>query len=948
MRKIILSLVLLCTFTAGYSQFFNSGQDPASVRWNQLSTTHYKIVYPNHFKAGALKVGGYVDAIRGSANYGLGVEANRFPIVLHTMNPYSNGVVTWAPKRMELITMPPVEQFSVPWLKQVTAHEYRHIVQMSGLNRHFVKGASYVLGQQVVGLASAILPRWFLEGDATYAETQLSMNGRGVQPEFSIEYRAIYGSGQAKNFPIDKFFCGSYKHKIPNYYQLGYQMVSWSNTKYGYYFWEHILEHTSRYPFAIFNPWIVMRRDYKTSSNGLFRGAFGELSELWQPLAKRENSSQIIPLKVRAYSVYKEPLELYDSVYISVLESFSDIDKIVEVSTKNGKTTQKRVAYANTLSSRVEADVEGNLYWTEYRPSLFWSQASSSVIRRKGVGERRIKTLTKPKKQGDVICLFVTPTAQNEIAYVNYDPQNGYDIVLNDRRIELGNDLSVHGLTWSSEHQKLYYLALTDDGMGIYSIDGDTIKPPTYVALNSLRARESRLFFTSTQSGLDEGHYIDIDTKQEYRITTSRYGSKSPSAATGGAIVTTYTPDGYMLANQAINPIQVEQSKMPENLVNPVSAQWNVMKMDTINVADNIPKGEIKKYRKGANLFGVHSWAPIYYDPYSIMNEQTVDVAFGATVLSQNLLGTTEAMLGYAYTADGYSKVQARFNYTGWAPKIEIKATYGGGYRNVYAVKNIITYDDYQVLKKPNVDLRARIYLPINLSNGNYYRVLTPDVTFSYDNSIVSESLQKSKRYKTDLSFRLNYTSNRHQAYRDFLPKFGYTAQFEYVTTVGTKSFGKLAALYLRGFLPGVAPQHSLMLRAALQYQKLSDMNYSSKLLFPKGCDYSDPARDYYAVAVDYQLPLAYPDGGIPDVIYFKRIRANLFFNYAIYNVPAYDRTQTGTHRVYDLTHKYSYGCDILLEINPLSSSFPVTLKFTGYKPNDGKFGFAAGFDIAF
>ena len=35
-----------------------------------------------------------------------------------------------------------------------------------------------------------------------------------------------------------------------------------------------------------------------------------------------------------------------------------------------------------------------------------------------------------------------------------------------------------------------------------------------------------------------------------------------------------------------------------------------------------------------------------------------------------------------------------------------------------------------------------------------------------------------------------------------------------------------------------------------------------------------------YKVGVNYHLPLAYPDFGFANIIYFKRVRANLFFDY--------------------------------------------------------------------
>ena len=114
--------------------------------------------------------------------------------------------------RVEAI--PPSALFAEPWLKQLVTHEYRHAVQYGNLHRRFMKWVGYVVGQQAGLLSSVLLPIWFLEGDAVMNETQMASFGRALQPPFTIEYRAYLTEG-TKKFPLDKWFCGSYKNYIP-------------------------------------------------------------------------------------------------------------------------------------------------------------------------------------------------------------------------------------------------------------------------------------------------------------------------------------------------------------------------------------------------------------------------------------------------------------------------------------------------------------------------------------------------------------------------------------------------------------------------------------------------------------------------------------------------------------------------------------------------------------
>lgn len=61
------------------------------------------------------------------------------------------------------------------------------------------------------------------------AETQMSSFGRALQPSFTVEYRAYLTEGKQR-FPLDKWFCGSYRNYIPDHYQFGYQLVAWSRS----------------------------------------------------------------------------------------------------------------------------------------------------------------------------------------------------------------------------------------------------------------------------------------------------------------------------------------------------------------------------------------------------------------------------------------------------------------------------------------------------------------------------------------------------------------------------------------------------------------------------------------------------------------------------------------------------------------------------------------------
>ncbi len=230
-RSIILSVTLLAALAAAEracAQYYSWGADPARFRWMRAETEGADVIYPDHTPEIGLSTLRLVERMRPYISYGYRLPALDIPFVVHPENMRSNGLVMWLPKRVEFLSAPAVDGYSMPWIKQLVAHEYRHAVQYNNLNVGFVKFLSRLLGQQSSTIGLLYMPLWMIEGDATMSETQASSFGRGKQPRFTLEFRAM-GDIATKYRNTDKFFCGSYRDFIPDHYQLGYQLVSYGN-----------------------------------------------------------------------------------------------------------------------------------------------------------------------------------------------------------------------------------------------------------------------------------------------------------------------------------------------------------------------------------------------------------------------------------------------------------------------------------------------------------------------------------------------------------------------------------------------------------------------------------------------------------------------------------------------------------------------------------------------
>ena len=85
-----------------------------------------------------------------------------------------------------------------------------------------------------------------------------------------------------------------------------------------------------------------------------------------------------------------------------------------------------------------------------------------------------------------------------------------------------------------------------------------------------------------------------------------------------------------------------------------------------------------RRYRKGLHLLRAHSWAPVSFDPFKTIEEFNPRLMWGATVLSQNLLSSTEAFASWGWSRSDGHVLKGTIRYSGLGVRLEARATYGG------------------------------------------------------------------------------------------------------------------------------------------------------------------------------------------------------------------------------------------------------------------------------
>ncbi|HMU57289.1 MAG TPA: hypothetical protein PKD42_03375, partial [Chitinophagaceae bacterium] len=261
MRKLAVFFLLIGIVSNGNAQIF--GGTPPTQKWKQIDTDTARIIFAPGMDSQAKRVASVVHYMAQQQPVSLGNQLKKINIVLQNQTTVANGYVGLSPYRSEYFMTPDMNslgQGSISWTDQLTLHEYRHVQQFNNFNNGLSRFTKTIFGEDGYAVAvNASIPDWFYEGDAVYAETVLSKQGRGRLPSFMNAYPALWNAG--KKYSWMKLRNGSLKDYVPNHYNLGYLLVNYGYEKYGADFWAKVTKDASAYK-GLFYPFQTAVKKY--------------------------------------------------------------------------------------------------------------------------------------------------------------------------------------------------------------------------------------------------------------------------------------------------------------------------------------------------------------------------------------------------------------------------------------------------------------------------------------------------------------------------------------------------------------------------------------------------------------------------------------------------------------------------------------------------------------
>ncbi|HVM86795.1 MAG TPA: hypothetical protein VMT76_01315 [Puia sp.] len=868
-------LLLSCFVSAFHLKAQQFGGNPPSLKWKQINNDTARVIFPAGLEAQAQQVSSIVRALSQSTLNTIGNKQRKINIVFQNQTTISNAYVGLAPFRSEFQLTADQNSFelgSLPWQQQLAIHEYRHVEQYNNFKVGLSKAFFYVFGEGGLALANALsVPNWFFEGDAVYQETLVSQQGRGRLPYFFNGYRSLWASG--KNYSYMKLRNGSLRDYTPDHYPLGYMLVAYGREKYGDDFWRKVSHDAAAFK-GLFYPMQRAVKKYSGISFNQFRAdAFNYFSDgLKEKTA--DNSSVVYAREQKHFSADEEFPQFVDDdniVFARTTYKHPTAFVVRNISTNEERTiSTKSISIDNYFSYKND-----KIVYAAYEPDLRWAWRDYSVIKELDVITGKERSITSHSK-------YFSPDVS----------EDGKDIVVVEQAVDGSSSLKIlNAETGEIEkqipnHDGLYYsqpkfydnhqLAVAvrnrngEMSLALVNInDGSTefLTPFSMDVIGFPSVKDDMIYFGASHNGQDElfaaakNHLYKIILPDKNMAT----GNYQLQASKNRYTWTVFTAVGYKIYTSAKNEVGLREIAADDFAV-PLTTQ-RIYSLDKNRMTDLLNKTvaghePVTDYSQSYSLLNFHSWRPYITDP---------DYMF--SLESENILNTMQGDVYFDYNRnEGYKQVGVDVTYGQLFPWIDAGADYTLG-RNDYYHGKIIYWNEAQA--------RAGLSVPLNLSKGKNFTSLQIGDEMVYNQRYfqgIYKDTFNTHGYVYTLAY-LNFSNQVQQARMQIFPSFAQALTLDYNHAVNIyKGNQFLASSYF--YFPGLSYTNSVVLSAAFQqHDSLHEIGFTNSFPFSRGYSAENFYR-MYRLGVNYHFPLAYPDWGFGNIVYFLRVRSNLFFDY--------------------------------------------------------------------
>ena len=917
----LLGLLASLMVTAGVrAQYYSTGSDPLRMKWHTVSGRQWEIYADQPAIEWAAAANEHLDSItqKEGKDYSDTKIRRKVPIVLHSRTAYSNGLVSLAPMRLEAYTFDTGEEDRVPWISHLMTHEWRHVLQTETVRRGFTKGLSYVFGQQTTGAVLGLFcPRWYLEGDAVWAETEYTSGGRGRNPIFLQQMRAQVTAGRTPSY--SQAYFGSYKRFVPDYYHMGYYTVSAVSEEFGWDTWRKALENVGRRPFTIVAFNRTLRQGTGMRKMAAYRWAMGQWGEKWEKEKgdSKESGVEKVEKKVREMSewkaerYYEEVVEAkrYKDGLIAYITSPAKVGHFAYID-KEGK---RHYMFATGLRADKSFSIKGDtMIWTETRTGLIGEHNRHSVLMKTDLRRNSTKRIEAKSAEGHEENYYKPRTnSEGRTAAIGIDESQRNRIVMpleesgrEVMTVKIGEQIS--DIEWA-DSRTMIAVVLQADGKHIVEIDTESgaktelISPEHFgkedepKSIRNITSEGNHIYFTADIGGYSDIYRVDRETLKCERLTTARNGADYATICDGELIYSEYTATGFSLCRRKIDAEEVGLFRREK---------WE-------EGSESREGREVEaRRRRGIGIHlkpNIHSWGP------AVVDANNATIGTGVAIASQNPHGTVTWQAGLSIEPEEEdSRLFANVNWNFLPVRLSLTAKVGkeeyqetlmsiDTVRNGAIETTTLEIDDN--IRKSNIQTSA--YLPLKFSRLAWEFRVTPqmlvhveregDVTYKqtqvrrwgsrggYQRLSTNEYKLKGKDYVC-YTPALTFSATRRMADRDVNYRAGITVRGMYDIS---PNYGRMLTGEATIYLPGFWRHHSIVLYGGIQKKEKGDeveimsglttwRTLSERIGAPVTLATVSNLRNELYTA-QYQMPIVNPDIEIGPIAYIKRVTAAPF-----------------------------------------------------------------------
>lgn len=992
-HRYIIMAVLMLLPALSHAQFFVTGDDPEKAQWYSIETDHFKVIYPEGAdslaKEYAYKIEKYRIPVSLTTGYASGDgDGKKMPVVMHAYNA-ANGSVAWAPKRMDLFTIPSAyDPEPLPWSTMLSVHESRHVTQMQFGMTKAQKPFGWIFGEMWNILASLVYPGICkMEGDAVITETAWTPSGRGRTADFLNYYWVAFDNGDFGNWNRWRFM--SQKNYAPDHYALGYLYVGGMR-----YLYDCPDLMSQGYHLAALRPYnLISFPSTEKKISGLkkkdsFKNICDTLYTLWSADAEARRpyiASEPVSPEPRIYTDYIDNFVVGTAVY-SIKKGHLNAPEMVRLDS-TGREHRISLFALNAGRPKWSEDQE-RILWSETKADARWNLQTRSIV-------RSMSKDGKEKRNLDGSGLIYNPSPDpsgNMTATVSYSigGRSALDIMDAEgtkiRSFDAPDSLQLVETAWIGDD--IYATAVSDNGYGIYGLDRNsgiwkTVLAPQPVMMKDFGAREDILMFTCDRTGVNELYHLDPSSSDLRQKTSTRYGASDFS----------YSEDGQWLyySSQTLKGMRIFRTHA-DSLLNKeadfsilhkypiaekVTAQEKALAAELgVQEITDIEISEPKRYRKFPHMFNVHSWTPVYVNVDNIMNMSFGQIweaaSLGASGIIQNRLSTATGEFGYSAHKDPYNNAvwrhsgHARFKYSGLYPVLEASVDVNDRAARQYYIYsyNMTEGRAMEITSRetgaPYVEGRFSAYIPFRFSSGGWYKGVTPRISYRIGNDMfrtgVSEldlenhvglgsdgkltefqrpvfvgAVSGKNTFRHSISSSLSAYIIQSTPNSAVYPRWGAGMEVGATGNIDSRQFiSPTGYAYMYGYLPGIIREQGIKLSAMSQVKLNGNAVFGQAAvnILPRGLSQNASLTSWLSVRTPVITRLTV-DYAVPIFIGDVSIGGTFFSIKRLVITPHFDYT------FFSGTDLWSAGTDLCLDLHSILTltwpcSLGVTISYNG------------------